>query len=101
VVEQHPDWYMDRSDGQGHEWLEHSAYWTCNPCLYRHDLLQLGWPEHRPGRYSEDTFTEILRRDGTPQVRGELVRFAFWGARDSGVWVRHIGNARHQHGKDY
>lgn len=102
VVEQHPDWYTDRKDEAGHRWLEHSAYWTCNPCLYRTDLLlRYSWPEHRPGRYSEDTFTETLRRDGTPQLSGDRVRFAYWGARDSGIWVRHIGHQRHQQGRDY
>jgi hypothetical protein len=101
VVEQHPDWYTDHCDTKGRAWLEHSAYWTCNPCLYRTDLLTMGWPGHIDGRYSEDTFTETLRRDGTPQISGERVRFAYWGARDSGVWVRHIGHRRHQQSKDY
>jgi hypothetical protein len=100
VVEQHPDWYTDRTE-PGRQWLEHRAFFTCNPCLYRRDLLQLGWPHHVDGRYSEDTFHQTLLRDGTPQVPGDQVRYAFWGARNGGVWVEHIGHARHQHGKGY
>ncbi len=100
VVESHPDWYTDRSDGRYH-WLEHRSFWTCNPCLYRQGLLALGWPEHVPGRYSEDTFHRRLLAEGTPLVRGELVRYAYWGARDSGVWVEHIGHARHVRAMGY
>jgi hypothetical protein len=100
IVESHPDWYLDRSDGDI-QWLEHRAFFTCNPCLYRRTLLQLDWPEHIDGRYSEDTFHRQLLRYGTPEADGDHVHCAFWGARDSGVWVEHIGDARHEHGKDY
>jgi hypothetical protein len=100
VVEQHPDWYADRSDGDT-RWLEHRVFWTCNPCLYRYDMLQLGWPEHRPGRYSEDTFHRRLLVDGTPGVPGANVRYAYWGARDSGVLVRHVGVRRATGGHGY
>lgn len=100
VVESHPDWYTDRSDGSTH-WLEHRSFFTCNPCLYRGDLTTLGWPEHIDGRYSEDTFHRRLIAEGTPQVAGDLVRYAYWGARDSGVWVKHIGHARHADSRGY
>jgi hypothetical protein len=100
VVEQHPSWYTDQSDG-GADWLEHRAFWTCNPCLYRRTLLRLGWPPHQPGRYSEDTFHRRLLADGTPEVPGADVRYAYWGARDSGVWVRHVGVRRATKGHGY
>lgn len=101
VVEQHPDWYLDRADGQGRCWLEHQAYWSNNPCLYRMSLVwRYDWPAHVPGRYSEDTFTQMLRETGTPEAGRGTVRYAYWGARDSGVWVRHLGG-RHPDAKGY
>lgn len=82
VVEQHPDGYDDHHDGSL-AWLEHGRFFTTNPCLYRRELMLEGWPH---GEQSEGRFGIGLREKG--------YRFAFWGSRDSGEWVRHIGRER-------
>jgi hypothetical protein len=94
VIEQHPDWYTDWSDEQGRAWLEQSSFFTANPCVFRRSLLGVPWPEHRDGCFSEGTFHQRLITDGTPEVPGPQVRYAYWGSRGSGVWVQHIGHAR-------
>jgi hypothetical protein len=101
VVECHPDWYTDMADEQGRQWLEQGAFYTTNPNLFRRTLLDVPWPEHRPGTYSESTFHQQLMSGGTPEVPGDQVRYAYWGPRDSGVWVRHIGHQRHHDGRGY
>lgn len=84
IVEQHPDDYWDRTDGE-HHWLEHRRFFTTNPCLYRSSLIwKHPWPK---GNNSEGRFTIDL-------CRSPKVRFGFWGARDSGEWVTHIGTER-------
>lgn len=91
IVEQHPTSYTDCRDAAGREWLEHRRFFTTNPCLYRRSLLSVGWPD---GAQSEGRFGLGLLRDGTPEVPGGQVRFGYWGARDSGTWVEHIGHHR-------
>lgn len=95
IVEQHPDDYTERLiwaeytspvvgyDPQLHRVLQHQRFFTTNPCLYRRSLCALGWPD---GIHSEGEFGMMLRRHGA--------KFAFWGARDSGEWVEHIGVQR-------
>jgi hypothetical protein len=90
VVEQHPAAYTDKSLGK-YQWLEHRLFLTTNPSIYRRTLCTLGWPE---GDQSEGRFTHQLLRDGSPEVDGERVRFAYWGERDSEPWVTHIGHQR-------
>lgn len=65
-------------------WLEHRRFWTTNPSLFRRSLCLQEWPD---AEHSEGVFTHQLLED--PDLR-----FAFWGARDSGEWVHHIGNER-------
>lgn len=92
IVEQHPDDYVDVRDGAGRAWLEHRRFFTTNPCLYRRELCSVGWPS---GRESEGHFGLGLLASGLPWgVSGDAVRFGFWGARDSGEWVEHIGHQR-------
>jgi hypothetical protein len=90
IVEMWPAEYTERTS-HGRTWLEHRLFLSTNPCLYRRSLLNVGWPE---GDRSEVTFTQRLLADGFDGVPGEDVRFAFWGARDSGEAVRHIGHDR-------
>lgn len=94
VVEQHPEWYEEMCNERGNTVLVQGVYYTTNPHLERMSLLAISWPEHQSGRYSEDTFTQILKTHGTPEVMGPDVRFAYWGSHDSGVWVEHIGYER-------
>lgn len=88
VVEQHPDDYTDCADG-GYRWLGHRRFFTTNPSLYPTSITERGWPSgpHSEGRFSLDLFDD-------PQTR-----CAFWGARDSGEWVHHIGE--HRNGTGY
>lgn len=84
VVEQHPGDYTEQtSSARGWSWLEHRRFFTTNPSLYRVSLLDYGWPE---GTHSEGHFTQRLLDNG--------LSFAYWGARDSGEWVHHIGKER-------
>jgi hypothetical protein len=85
IVEQHPDAYSDEIDGAGHRWLEHRLFFTTNPGLYRIELLEEEWPRgpQSEGRFSHD----LLRGD-------DRRRFGFYGSRDSGEWVEHIGAQR-------
>jgi glycosyltransferase involved in cell wall biosynthesis len=101
IVEWHPDWYVDCADDQGREWLEQRVFFTTNCPVFRRSLLDVPWPAHQDGRYSEGTFHHQLMVDGTPEVSGDQVTYAYWGARDSGVWVQHIGNQRHEQGEGY
>lgn len=83
VVELHPDAYQD-CGGDGHRWLEHRMFFTTNPSLYRTALCASGWPT---GDRSEGVFSARLFSD--PDVR-----CGYWGPRDSGEAVTHIGKAR-------
>jgi hypothetical protein len=90
IVEQHPDAYTEVHAPYG-SWLEHHLFFTTNPCLYRRTLCSVGWPE---GGNSEGHFGFHLRQHGSPEAPGDLVRFGYWGTRDSGEAVNHIGHQR-------
>lgn len=84
IVELRPADYTERSGAFGiNRWLEHRNFFTTNPSLYRRSLCCCGWPDDP---YSEGKFGARLREDG--------YSFAFWGARDSGEWVEHVGRER-------
>lgn len=88
IVEQHPHDFTDRRawiDGPLH-WLEHRRFFTTNPCLYRRSLItDHEWPD---GANSEGRFgIDLLQQH--PDWR-----FGYWGSRESGEWVTHIGNER-------
>lgn len=84
IVEQHPADYCQVMNQRGVRWLEHRRFFTTNPSLYRRTLLEYGWPD---GQHSEGMFTHRL-------LANPKLRFGFWGSRDSGEWVTHIGNER-------
>ena len=85
IVESHPCDYTDRTDGLLLHWLEHRRFFTTNPSLYRRQLIvDHDWPD---GSESEGHFSAQLF--GDPAARS-----AYWGARDSGEWVTHIGAER-------
>lgn len=91
VIEQHPDAYSDQMSNLGCPYLEHRQFYSTNPCLYRRALIDKEWPD---GRYSEGHFTHRLLNEGFDKIAGGDVRFAFWGSRDGGTWVTHIGEQR-------
>lgn len=86
IVELHPGDYVDAQGIDGIEWLEHRRFFTTNPSLYRVELVrETEWPE---GEQSEGRYgIELV-------ARSEVEPFAFYGRRDSGEWVEHIGVAR-------
>lgn len=83
IVEQHPHDYTEHY-WNGHRWLEHRRFLTTNPSMFRRALCARGWPDVE---HSEGVFTHQLIED--PEVR-----FGFWGSRDSGEAVTHIGVER-------
>lgn len=83
IVEQHPDQYVDCSDGLSH-WLEHRRFFTTNPCMYRTKLVEKGWPD---GEQSEGRF-------GLQLCENPSVRFGYWGRREDPPMVHHIGDQR-------
>lgn len=106
VVEQYPDAYTDVAMiqkaygdpgrvGQMSYWLEHTLFFTTNPCLYARRVptpagqqaVLSPWPS---GPNSEGRYGIRLREYG--------YRFGFWGRRDDAPWVHHIGDARAGHG---
>lgn len=80
VIEMAPEAYTDHTDPP---WMEHTQFFTTNPCLYPIALTAEGWPE---GDYSEGMFTIALRNAGRT--------FGYWGSRTDSPWVRHIGEYR-------
>lgn len=92
VVECNPLEYVERwSEEPQAEWLEHRLFWSTNPSLFRRDLLNAGW---MGGEQSEGRFTHLLLSEGHDGASWADVRFGYWGARDSGVWVTHTGAQR-------
>lgn len=88
IVEQHPDDYTECLEHwpDGPTWLEHRRFFTTNPSLYRRSLiLDHDWPE---GVNSEGRFGIGLLAEHPDW------RFGFWGSRDSGEAVEHIGHVR-------
>lgn len=88
VIETNPEAFVDRrlvlDDAWVQEWLEHRQFWTTNPSLFPRWVLQARWPK---GPRSEGLFTHQML--GDPDLR-----FGYYGARDSGEWVHHIGDHR-------
>lgn len=89
VVELNPGEYLERqtqlADGRPVAWLEHRLFWTTNVSLYRMSLMaDQDWPDVE---HSEGMFTIQLRED-------PALRFAYWGARNSGEAITHIGHRR-------
>lgn len=97
IVEQHPEDYVEKrldqavnftgeKDAPPDRWLEHRRFFTTNPSLYRGSLCRDAvWPT---GPDSEGRFWVFYRREHPDAV------CAFWGPRDSGEWVTHIGRER-------
>lgn len=83
IVEQHPDDYVDCSDGLSH-WLEHRRFFTTNPSMYRRVLMEMEWPEseHSEGRF------------GLALCENPTARFGYWGRRTDPPKVHHIGDQR-------
>lgn len=92
VVELTPDAFEDQSDFAGNQWLEHRRFFTTNPSIYPLTLTERGWPDvdQSEGMFSLDLFGS-----------SPLVRCAYWGSRESGVWAEHIGTERAEDASGY
>lgn len=88
VVEVNPDAYQEvlmANSDRMYSWLEHREFWTTNPSLIRTEFIgDHPWPL---GPRSEGVYSLSLAAD--PDLR-----FGYWGSRESGEWVHHIGNDR-------
>lgn len=80
IIQQHPQSYQ-HLDANGLKYLRHRRYFTTNPCVYKRDIMERGWPSQAN---SEVVFTKQLR------VKGRL--FAYYG--DGEPWITHIGDER-------
>ncbi len=83
IVEQHPDDYLQCSDGPD-VYTTHRRFFSTNPCVYSTRWLRLRWPQEP---HSEGVFTHRLLAD-------PLLRFAFWGGKHAAPLVHHIGDIR-------
>lgn len=84
IVEANPGDYVTHLDRDNRVWLEHKLFFTTNPCLYRMSLVdQFEWPD---GPNSEGRFGIKVREHG--------YNFAFFGPREEGPKVHHIGEER-------
>lgn len=85
-----PSAYSQHTDGVNW-WLQHRLFWTTNPSLFRRSLLSLGWPD---APESEGHFQQQLMKYGTPECLASHLWSGYWGKRDDGPWITHIGNER-------
>jgi hypothetical protein len=65
----------------GHQWLEHNHFFTCNPSLFRTSLTEQAWPS---GDHSEAVYGRRLFASG--------LRSALWG--EGETWIEHTGKVR-------
>jgi hypothetical protein len=84
IINEDPDAYDHKRKGML-RWMEHSKFFTTNPCLYPSTVLKVGWPNMKN---SERMFTRQLTKRG--------YRFAFLG--DGEQWCTHIGEERTMRG---
>jgi hypothetical protein len=70
IVECWPDLY-EEVEASGGWYTQHRLYFSTNPCMYRRELTERGWPD---GPHSERTFTDQLLED-------PATRFAFVGGK--------------------
>lgn len=84
IVELHADWYTDvRDHVLRADWLEQTAFWTNNPCMFRRELCaRVPYPI---GADAEGRFTFDVK------AAYPFCCFGYWGSRLSGEWVEHIG----------
>ncbi len=80
IIEQWPHDVTDRITG-GHAWVEHTKFFSLNPCLVPRRVFEFGFPEG-----SEPAMTQALLDRG--------YYFGYWGHRSDPPRVTHIGELR-------
>jgi len=83
IVELDPDAF-EEGRHNGHAYTAHRKFFTTNPCLYRRDIAERGWPQEER---SEGKFSIELFKD--PHVVS-----AFWGRKFDEPAVSHVGDVR-------
>lgn len=79
-----PSAYYDRFYPEiNYHWVEHRKFFTLNPSLYPKWVIDLGWEIG----WGEKEFTDRLLADS-------LVKCGFYGKREDGPRVHHIGDSR-------
>lgn len=80
IIQEHPESYRQRK-AAGVPYLEHERFFSANPCLYRRELTEIGWPR---AKHSEAVIGPMLVKLG--------YRFAYLGRGEP--WITHIGLER-------
>ena len=83
IIETDPDSY-EEGQVNGHTYTAHRKFFTTNPCLYRRDIAERGWPQEAE---SEGKFGIRLFED-------PAVVSTFWGGKADPPKVHHIGDTR-------
>lgn len=83
VIQQNPGAYQQLELNDGRAWVEHSQFFTTNPCIYPAWVMRRGWPQRAEseGHFGIELFKEDPAR-----------RSAFWGHGEQ--WVSHVGDYR-------
>ena len=85
AIEDHsPSVKFKQMNTDGVEWIDHTAYWTCNPSIFPSWLTKFQWPS---GDWSESRFARLIFSKG--KSAGIL------GARSDSPYVEHIGGERY------
>jgi hypothetical protein len=71
------------------QWVEHRAFWSCNPTLFPTWVAARGWPD---GPWSEGQFGRALFAEKASR------RAAMWGEWGCDPQVAHIGTEKAGHG---
>lgn len=87
IIQQNPHSFEQVEMSDGRAWVEHSRFFTTNPCVYPAWIAQRGWPQRAEseGHFGMNLFNEDPAR-----------RSAFWGHGEQ--WVAHLGDERAGHG---
>jgi hypothetical protein len=90
IIETDPDAYeegrfnSDKRFGHRYTYTAHRKFFTTNPCLYRRDIAERGWPQEAE---SEGKFGIRLFQD-------PAIVSTFWGGKADPPKVHHIGDTR-------
>lgn len=83
IERDNPDIVFAQKNTMGIDWIEHNAYWTCNPSIFPRWLCSYKWPT---GNWSESRFARQIFNSG--KMAGIM------GLRGDEPYVEHIGRNR-------
>ena len=88
IIAYNPSAHFVKKSIDGLHWMEHNAYWTCNPHLFPSWLTNFEWPS---GVWSESRFGRYMFEQ--QKIAG------IYGVRQDWPYVEHIG--REKYGNKY